>query len=268
MKKQQIILVVSALAVVFALFYWGNMVPPAKKHNHAPATQTVAAPFDFEQLQTKAIAALDSTQQAAVKALQGKTDAASLATISAIWAKAKQGTISAKYKADLAKLENTEKSLTFASQYYIDLYNIEQDSATRFWQATQAQEMLAKVMQMNPTNEEAKVMLGKTYTDGTGETMKGVLMLKEVAEKNPSNLPAGVALGRLALQSGQFDKAITRLEALLGKHKNNTEAMYFLAEAYKGQGNITKAKELFTACKKLVNDQSFAKEIDDYIKTF
>jgi lipopolysaccharide biosynthesis regulator YciM len=268
MKKPQLILVGCALLMLFALYNWGNMVPPAKKHERTTAQQTVAAPFNFDQLQLKAISSLDATQQAALKALDGKTDATSLAAISAIWAKAKQGTISAKYKADLAKLENTEKSLTFASQYYIDLYNIEQDSATRFWQASQAQDMLAKVMQMNPTNEEAKVMLGKTYTDGTGETMKGVLMIREVAEKNPSNLVAGVALGRLAVQSGQFDKAITRLEALLGTHKNNTEVMYFLAEAYKGKGNITKAKELFIACKKIVNNPSFAKEIDDYIKTF
>jgi lipopolysaccharide biosynthesis regulator YciM len=268
MKKPQLILVSVAILSLFGLYFGGNMVPPAKKHEHISANNSRSNSFNFDQLLQKATMALTTDKLATIKGLEGKSDAKTLTALSEFWAKEKQGTISAKYKADLAKLENTEKSLTFASQYYIDLYNIEQDSATKFWQATQAQQLLAKVMQMNPTNDEAKVMLGKTYTDGTGETMKGVLMIREVAEKNPSNLPAGIALGRLSVQSGQFDKAITRLEALLNIHKNNTEAMYFLAEAYKGKGNIIKAKELFTACKKIVDNPSFAKEIDDYIKTF
>ena len=93
-------------------------------------------------------------------------------------------------------------------------------------------------------------------------------MLREVAQADPSNLAAGITLGRLAVQSGQFDKAITRLEKLLIAHPKNTEAMYFLAESYKGQGNTAKAKELFNECKKIVNNPNFTKEIDDYIKTF
>jgi cytochrome c-type biogenesis protein CcmH/NrfG len=176
--------------------------------------------------------------------------------------------MSAKYKADLAKLENTEKSLTFASQYFIDLYTIEQDTALKVWQAAQAAELLEKAVAINSSNISAKVKLAQSYTDGTGETMKGVLMLREVAQADPSNLAAGITLGRLAVQSGQFDKAITRLEKLLIAHPENTEAMYFLAESYKGQGNTAKAKELFNECKKIVNNPNFTKEIDDYIKTF
>jgi cytochrome c-type biogenesis protein CcmH/NrfG len=132
----------------------------------------------------------------------------------------------------------------------------------------QAAELLEKAVAINSSNIAAKVKLAQSYTDGTGETMKGVLMLREVAQADPSNLAAGITLGRLAVQSGQFDKAITRLEKLLIAHPKNTEAMYFLAESYKGQGNTAKAKELFNECKKIVNNPNFTKEIDDYIKTF
>jgi lipopolysaccharide biosynthesis regulator YciM len=268
MKKPQFFLVIGALALLLALYFGGNMVPPAKKHEHNIAENSAPQKVDFTQLQAKAMMNLDSLQRATVKGLDGKTDKASLVKLAEVWSKAKQGNMSAKYKADLAKLENTEKSLTFASQYYIDLYNIEQDTATRIWQASQAAELLQKVMAMNPANENAKVMLAQSYTDGTGETMKGVLMLREVAEKNPENLAAGVSLGRLAVQSGQFDKAIARLEKLLISHKKEKEVLYFLAEAYKGKGNTGKAKALFNECKQLVNNPDFSKEIDEYIKTF
>jgi lipopolysaccharide biosynthesis regulator YciM len=268
MKKPQLFLVIGALVLLLALYFGGNMVPPAKKHEHKTAENSAPQKVDFEQLQAKALMALDSLQRATVKGFEGKTDKASIVKLAEVWSKAKQGNMSAKYKADLAKLENTEKSLTFASQYYIDLYNIEQDTATKVWQASQAAELLQKVLAMNPANENAKVMLAQSYTDGTGETMKGVLMLREVAEKNPENLSAGVTLGRLAIQSGQWDKAITRLEKLLSTHKKEKEVLYFLAEAYKGKGNTDKAKALFTECKQLVNNPDFSKEIDEYIKTF
>jgi tetratricopeptide (TPR) repeat protein len=44
--------------------------------------------------------------------------------------------------------------------------------------------------------------------------------------------------------------------------------MYFLAEAYKNQGNKQKAIELFEKCKSIVNNPDFSKEIDQYISTF
>ncbi|MFM2192247.1 MAG: hypothetical protein RLZZ118_1204 [Bacteroidota bacterium] len=268
MKKPQIILVIGAAILLFSLYYWGNPVPPAKTAEQNMTGRPMQRKLDFEQIKMNAFTKLDSAKVTAIRALDGKTDVASLTALSDLWAEAKQGTMSAKYKADLAKLENTEKSLTFASQYFIDLYTIEQDTALKVWQAAQAAELLEKAVAMNSSNIAAKVKLAQSYTDGTGETMKGVLMLREVAQTDPSNLAAGITLGRLAVQSGQFDKAITRLEKLLIAHPKNTEAMYFLAESYKGQGNTAKAKELFNECKKIVNNPNFTKEIDDYIKTF
>jgi hypothetical protein len=54
----------------------------------------------------------------------------------------------------------------------------------------------------------------------------------------------------------------------LVSNKKEKEILYFLAEAYKGKGNTSKAKALFNECKQLVNNPDFSKEIDEYIKTF
>ncbi|HQV01759.1 MAG TPA: tetratricopeptide repeat protein, partial [Bacteroidia bacterium] len=83
-----------------------------------------------------------------------------------------------------------------------------------------------------------------------------------------NNISANIILGKLAIQSGQFDKAIKRLELVLSLKPDNTEALYFLAEAYKGSGNKQKAISLFEQCKALVNNPEFTKEIDNYITTF
>jgi tetratricopeptide (TPR) repeat protein len=72
----------------------------------------------------------------------------------------------------------------------------------------------------------------------------------------------------MSIQSGQYDKAIQRYETVLKLEPKNTEALYFLAEAYKGKGNKEKAIELLEECKKIVNKPEFSKDIDEYIKSF
>jgi len=124
------------------------------------------------------------------------------------------------------------------------------------------------VLELNPDNVDAKIALATCYTEGTGETMKGVTLLREVTQKDSNNISANIILGKLAIQSGQFDKAIKRLELVLNLRPENTEALYFLAEAYKGKGDKEKAILLFEKCKMMVNNPDFTKEIDNYIKTF
>jgi cytochrome c-type biogenesis protein CcmH/NrfG len=45
----------------------------------------------------------------------------------------------------------------------------------------------------------------------------------------------------------------------------NREALFFLAQAYEGKGDKAKAIQLFEECKKVVDDPSFSKEIDQKI---
>ncbi|MGN6477045.1 MAG: tetratricopeptide repeat protein, partial [Flavipsychrobacter sp.] len=116
--------------------------------------------------------------------------------------------------------------------------------------------------------DTVKMALAAAYIEGAGETMQGVQLLLGIIREKPDNIPANLMLGRLAIQSGQFDKAVQRFETVLKQEPENTEAMYFLAEAYKGKGDKAKAIELFEKCKQLVNKPDFTKEIDQYINSF
>ena len=98
--------------------------------------------------------------------------------------------------------------------------------------------------------------------------MNGVQQLLSITRRDPEHAGANLMLGRLDITSGQFPKAIDRLGKVLQKDENNREALYFLAEAYKGQGNKAKAIELFERCKRVVNNPDFSKDIDTYIKSF
>lgn len=71
----------------------------------------------------------------------------------------------------------------------------------------------------------------KIITEGTGAPMKGIQLLKEVLEEDPKNEQALYYLGNFSIQSGQFDKAVIRFQALLEVNAENHEARYLLAHS-------------------------------------
>ena len=171
------------------------------------------------------------------------------------------------YKALEAKLENSEKKLTFAGQIFVQLMESENSPSVQMWDAQQAVSCLEQSLKLDPNNEDTKLALATGYIEGTGEPMRGVQMLLAITRENPDDIPANLLLGKMAIQSGQFDKAVGRFEKLLKLEPGNTEAMFFLAEAYEGTGNKVKAIELLEKCKKLVSDPAFSKDIDQKINS-
>ncbi len=283
MQKGQLLAGAIAIGVVGALFFWGNTKPP-QKNTPAPTAATaeaghahdVAEAITFEELLASAKAKLSAEQNTTLTGIEqqvkrGDVQDQQMHTYHALarkWEDFKDFPVAAYYHAEAAKLENSEKTLTFAGNLFLTLLSKTEDVRVRKWEALQAIDCFQKAIDLNPDNDTLQIALASCYIEGTGETMQGVQLLLGVTRSNPDNVPANLILGRMAVQSGQFDKAIKRLEELVSKHPDNSEAMYFLAEAYKGQGQTDKAVEWFEKCKKKVNNPEFSKEIDNYIATF
>src|SRR5699024_8187930 len=100
------------------------------------------------------------------------------------------------------------------------------------------------------------------------QPMKGVEQLLDIVRRDSTNIPANVMLGKMAVQSGQLDKAIERGNTILRIDPKNINAYLFMGEAYKREGNKEKAIQLFTKAKEIMNNPSFSKDIDAYIATF
>lgn len=281
MKKNQLILIGIGIVLLVSLYFFGQRHGASKSPGNAPMAATRDMPanplasvkeIDIDAYEKENSARLSSElqQQAAQlseKALRNPT-ALTFKDLAEFWEKQKDLNIAAKYYKKAAFLENTEKSITFAGNLFLAVMQKTDQPEFRKWQALEAAACFNKALELNPENVESKIALATCYTEGTGETMKGVLLLREVTQKDSNNVSANIILGKLAIQSGQLDKAIKRLEHVLDLRPDNTEAMYFLAEAYKGKGNKEKAIEWFEQCKKRVNNPDFSKEIDQYIATF
>ncbi len=281
MKRKQVFLLALSVLLIGALYFLGDFKGKKKQSGHthneamtAGATnplESVAA-LDFNEYASTKENSLSEQKKETLTALKAKAikkeTAHEYKDLAEFWEKENELIIAAFYYKKAAFLENTEKSITFAGSLYLALLQREEDMSKQKWLSLEAIPCFEKVIELNPDNDNAKVALATCYTEGMGETMKGVTILREITAKDSTNIPANLMLGKMAIQSGQFDKAINRLELVLSQTPENTEAMYFLAEAYKGQGNKAKAITLFEKCKSIINNPSFSKEIDNYIKTF
>lgn len=212
---------------------------------------------EIEVIENELKAMHDSSRMASVFMRLAKT-----------WQQHKQLPAAAYFYAKAAKLENSEKNLNFAGQFFLDLIHDAGSQEVAAWEAREAVDCFQRALAINPDNDTTKMALAASYIEGTGETMQGVQLLLGITREKPDNVPANLMLGRLSIQSGQFDKAIQRFETVLKTEPKNTEAMYFLAEAYKGKGNKEKAIELFKQTKKIVNNPDFSRDIDQYINSF
>ena len=74
-------------------------------------------------------------------------------------------------------------------------------------------------------------------------------------------------LGVGGFVSGQYDKAIERLNKVVIAQPENIEAIAFLADTYAAKGNKTEAIKWYTISKRLVNNPHYSQEVDERIKT-
>lgn len=284
MRKGHYIALIAAVALTAAL-YWGvNTVPPKKPGNQQQPASThddgaqhmAAAPASVDSILTAGKSALHDHAIEEIDALLVKADKttdksqkASIYTeVAQIWQQHKQQPQAAYYYTEAAKLENSEKSLNFAARLNSELMRSAESASVRAWAAQQAIAAFEQSLELNPVNDTVKMALAAAYVDGTSQPMQGIQLLLGITREQPNHIQANLMLGQLAIRSGQMDKAQERFEKVLSIEPENTEALYFLAEVYKSKGNKQKAIELLEECKRIINNPSFSKEIDEYIKTF
>jgi tetratricopeptide (TPR) repeat protein len=138
------------------------------------------------------------------------------------------------YEAEAARLENSENSLTFAARLFLDNLQQEQSIDFRRWEALQAKDLFERSLIINPDNDSAKVGLGACYLFGniSDAPMEGIGKIRAVLDKDSNNVYAQMMLAKGSLMSGQYDKAITRLEKITRLQPDNLEAILMIADVY------------------------------------
>jgi len=271
-QKGQIALGVGTLILALALYFGGKTV--VKKENSSTAVKAESFSFEqYEEQQTAKLLPAEKTQLAAITDAIKAAKSADTATLkklylqtSDFWKNLNNSALGAYYFYQFAKIESTKKALADAGDVLVNAYKSTGDSVILNNLITFALRSYEEAVQKDGSDVELKIKLADAYVQGSQEPMKGIGILRQLSDSLPDNVPVLLALGRLSIQSGQFDKAKERLQKILKLEPQNTEALYFLAITEAQLGHNDEAIRLFEMCKLIVNNKDFNKEIDEIVK--
>ena len=277
--KKQLILTACGLVLVIALFKFGQTVVP-KSNTGMPAPTTARSTFNIDQFIAKAKQSLTPSQTLALGKLENSVKRGDVNTqlvaantqLANFWKDSLHSFEPyAFYLSEAAKLDKSEKNLTFAAQLILADLRGETDEAKLNWKAAEAIDLFERAIALNPENDDLKIGLGSCYVFGKGrfggpeETMKGIQQLLAVVHKDSTNMKAQLALGVGGFVSGQYDKALERLQRVVKAQPDNAEAVTYLAQTFEAKGDLVNARKWFEISKRLVNDLQYSKEIDDHL---
>ncbi len=278
MKKEQIILLSGGVLLLLVIYFFGNTVPPKKEA--AAVAPSAAQSFDIQAAIKAATAKLPEQQQTYVSGLtqavvRGDVKEQQIRTyrqLAQFWSDSAKAFLPfAYYTSQAAKLENSEKSLTFAAQLLLDnLRGVEQPEI-KSWLAGESKELFEKAIVLNPNSDSLAVGLGSTYifgapADNPQELMKGIQQILAVSRKDSTNLYAQKMLGIGGIISGQYDKAVERLEKVAAAAPRDLEVLLMLAEGYERKGDKEKAVAIYQRTVDLVENTALKAELNKRIQ--
>ena len=179
--------------------------------------------------------------------------------VAKIWDSLGHSLFAGYYFEKLAKATNEPDHWYKAGSRFFNLVNRTSDTFARREIGYHTIKSLEKTIALDPKNLKAKAELGVSYMElmPKGITpMQGVGLLMEVMQQDSSNIDALYYLAYLSMKSGQFDKAIARLNKLI--ELDPTEASYYeyLANAYLKAGDNDMAKKTYLKYAEITTDDA------------
>jgi tetratricopeptide (TPR) repeat protein len=172
------------------------------------------------------------------------------------------------YEAEAARLENSEKSLTFVARLFLDNLQTDGSLQRRQWKALQAKDLFERSLKINSDNDSSKIGLGASYIFGdiSATPMEGISKIRQVVDKDSTNIYGQIMLAKGSVRSGQYDKAIARLQTVVRLQPNNIEAVLLLADVYERMEDKKNAILWYQRSLQHVNRQDIKDEIEKRIK--
>lgn len=283
MKRPQWIAIGAAILLTAGIFVFGRTVPrkktvavqehgPGDGHNHgnegAAVTIDTFLNLAKKQLTTEQLMKINELEHSISRGDVKDQQLHVYHQLARFWADSGNAFEPyAWYTAEAARLENSEKTLTFAAHLLLENLQADEVPQRRQWKALQAKDLFERSLKIDPANDSAKVGLGACYLFGgiVDNPMEGIMKIREVAERDSTNTYAQYMLARGSVLSGQYDKAVTRLEAVNRLRPDDLDAILLLAEVYERTGKKEEAAKWYAKSLPLAKQPQLKKAIEERI---
>lgn len=248
MSKFQSGVLLSALSLLLLLYFGCPTKPPGRTAidaNRAKAASTI----DLDKLLERAKNSYSTQQLQPILALERVlsdtlTDEVSVELLKGIsrnWNQIGDFALGGMYAQKIADISQNDSAWAITGTTYFSCFKSDRDSLVRSFCMSKAIESFEGAISFAPDDPVHSVNLGLCYVEGGRQPMRGIMIIRDVAEKYPTHPLASVTLGRMSVRTGQYDKAIQRFDHVLTLEANNMEAHYWLGISHKSLNNAQKA---------------------------
>lgn len=256
-KLQSIVLATGFL--LFSLLYFGFSPKPKKIASIESNRVISSATVDINNLIRAVQDSLSSDQRSYLITLEKEIEASEnesnktnlLKRLSSKWFEYGQPQIAGFYAEKVAEVENTVEAWSITGTTYAAAFKGKFSEKVKDFALTNATAAFENAISLDPSAMQPKVNLALCYVEKPlkDNPMKGILMLVDLNKQYPDNPLVLTNLGRLAIQTGQWDKAIQRLGRAVEIDPTNRNANCLLAQAYAETGEKEKATIYMEKCK-------------------
>lgn len=262
MTRMQWIVIAVSIGL-FSLLYFGFDTRNPKQKSFEKSRLLSAESANIEVMLRAAKEALAAPQSNSILTLEAQvenavtdsTKALALQQLSGKWFEFSQPAIAGYYAENVAQLTGTEEAWSIAGTTFTLCVQGKSEQRIKDYCTDHAVQAFENAISINPENIAHKVNLALCYTENPPQDnpMRGILMLVELNKDFPDNVLVLNNLGRLAINTGQYDRAVERLEEALSLEPENVTSICLLSRAYSGLGQNEKARQFADICNKLMN---------------
>jgi tetratricopeptide (TPR) repeat protein len=266
MLKKRLLLAGGCALVIFLLFQLPKVVVENESRLSDTSTDTVASHIQTHAKAPEAIQARIRSYRSQFSSSTEKEKNAIFAdSLANLYRIANHFDSAAWFAEEASKFFNTMESWVKAGDNYYQAYTLALDQSRQKALAAKTQEFYGKVLKADPSDLTVKNRMAMTYLTSENP-MQGITMLREVLVKDPQNELALFNMGMLSIQSGQYDRAIERLEELVKINPAHIQGQLLLGLAWMNRGDKEKARVQFEKVKQLDKDPAVQATADSYLK--
>lgn len=248
----------AASILVFVALYFGFPKTPSGLKIQEQSRALRGEQISSEQLVESAKARLTSEERAALVVLEQSIGAAKsdseridrLKELSGWWYARGYRGVAGIVAEQVAEEINDASAWSIAGATYYQALQGETEMRLRKHYAERSIRAFESAVSLAPQTPEHRVNLALVYAENppADNPMKAVQMLRELEQQYPQSAAVYNALGRLALKTGQWQRAIERLEKALELDPKNPNTPCLLLKAYENDGQTDKAAALSDRC--------------------
>jgi len=169
------------------------------------------------------------------------------------------------YAEYFAENNPSQESFAKAGNLYYEAFTFAISKEKEKFLGEKTRTLLGKAQSLGKENLDWQVKIGMTLVS-TSAPMQGIQMIRDVLVKNPNHQLALFNLGVLAMQSGQFDKAIERFEKLKSIDSTDIQARFYLGICQYELKSYKQARIELEAVKALTQEPEILATVNNYLQ--